>query len=75
MAPAVSTPVGPAPTTTKVIALRRRGSSSYFSACSNAVSTRRLTSSASLRLLIPGAKSSHSGLSKYEWRAPPATIR
>ena len=63
-APASSTPVGPPPTSTKVIhALRRSGSASR-SAASKAIRIRRRISVASSRVLSPGAIDAHSGWSK-----------
>ena len=73
-APASSTPVGPPPTSTNVIHSRRRSGSASRSAASNAMRIRRRISVASSMVLSPGAIGAHSGWSKYEWRAPVATI-
>ena len=54
-APAISTPVGPPPTTTNVSFARRVASSCSSSASSNASSTRRRISVASSRSFSPGA--------------------
>ena len=64
MAPAISTPVGPAPTMTKVISRSRSTGSLVTSAFSNASSRRRRMSSASSSVFSPGANCSHSGWPK-----------
>ena len=72
--PAISTPVAPAPTTTKV---SQRSTSSWLvcrSASSNAPKMRARSSRASSTLFIPGAKSANWSLPKYDWDAPAATI-
>jgi len=59
IAPANSTPVGPAPTMTNVNCLRRSSMSSVTSARSNAASTRRRISVACSIVFNPGANGSH----------------
>jgi hypothetical protein len=54
--PAISTPVGPAPTTTKVIDRERCSSSSTSSAISKLPTMRPRSSSASSMVFMPGAK-------------------
>ncbi|SKW11923.1 Uncharacterised protein [Mycobacteroides abscessus subsp. abscessus] len=73
--PAISTPVGPAPTTVKVMSLRRRTGSLERSACSNAPRMRPRSSRASSMDFIPGAHSAKWSFPKYDWPAPAATIR
>ena len=63
-APASSTPVGPAPTTTKVSHSLRRSGSASRSAISKAVSRRLRISSASSIVFKPGAVRAHSGCPK-----------
>ncbi len=63
-APANSTPVGPAPTTTNVKCCRRWTESSVSSAFSNASNTRRRISVACSRVLRPGALASHCAFPK-----------
>ena len=55
--PAISTPVGPAPTTMKVSSFSRRAGSLDRSACSNAPRMRARSSSASSIDFMPGAHS------------------
>ena len=73
--PAISTPVGPAPTTTKV---SRWSTSSplaaMISASSKAPKIRPRSSRASSMLFMPGANSAKWSLPKYDWPAPAATI-
>ena len=64
--PAISTPVGPAPTTTNVSQLWRRSGSVSTSAASNAPSTRLRISSAPESDFSSGACSRHSSWPKYE---------
>ena len=73
--PASSQPVGPAPTMAIVSHCARSASSAAVSAISNAPSTRRRISNASSMVFIPGACSASSSWPKYDWPAPPATIR
>ena len=70
--PASSTPVGPAPTITKVIQARRRASSVSRSAISNAIKTRWRICKASFRLLSPGhARPSRHGRNRHGSRPSP----
>ena len=64
--PAISTPVGPAPTTTKVSQPVRRAGSGSSSAPSKALRMRRRTSSALSSDFTSGACSAHSSWPKYE---------
>ncbi len=64
-APASSTPVGPPPTSTKVIHARRSAGSASRSAASKAIRIRRRISVASSSVLSPGAIAAHSGWLKY----------
>jgi len=64
IAPDISTPVGPAPTTTKVSSARRAASSRSCSAASKARRKRRRISVASSTVFSPGAIGSHSGCPK-----------
>src|SRR5699024_2260798 len=73
--PAISTPVGPAPTITKVSNRLRCSSSSVISACSKQPMIRLRSSSASSTDFMPGAHCSKWSLPKYDWLAPAATIR
>ena len=72
--PAISTPVGPAPTTTNVNHRSRRATTCSVSAASNADSSRRRISSVSSSPFGAGASCSHSSCPKYEYAEPPATI-
>ena len=58
--PAISTPVGPPPTTTKVSQARRASGSGSFSAISKAPKIRPRSSRASSIVFIPGAKRENS---------------
>ena len=62
--PATSTPVGPAPTTTKVRRRSRSAGSVATSAASNAPRMRPRSSSASSMVFMPGAKVANSSLPK-----------
>ena len=73
--PAISTPVGPAPMTTKVSHAARRSASSSSSASSNAPKIRPRTSSASSIVFMPGAWRANSSRPKYDCAEPAATIR
>ena len=73
--PAISTPVGPAPTTMKVSSFSRRAGSLDRSACSKAPRMRPRSSSASSMDFMPGANSAKWSLPKYDCPAPAATIR
>ena len=73
--PAISTPVGPAPTTVNVNSFSRRAGSLDRSACSNAPRMRARNSSASSIDFMPGANSAKWSLPKYDWPAPAAMIR
>ena len=72
--PAISTPVGPAPTTTKVSSRSISSSLSEISASSKAPKIRPRSSSASSMLFMPGANSANWSLPKYDCPAPAATI-
>ena len=67
-APASSTPVGPAPTMTKVSHARCRSGSVSRSAASNASSTRRRISSASSIVFRPGAFALPLGMAEVRMR-------
>ena len=74
--PAISTPVGPAPTTTKVSQLRRRAGSGSISAASNAPRIAAADVERALeRLQLGRVRRAHSSWPKYEYCEPPATIR
>src|SRR5215213_6435193 len=73
--PAISTPVGPAPTTTKVSHSSATAGSVHSSASSKDPKIRPRNSRASSMLFIPGANSENWSLPKYDWPAPAATIR
>ncbi len=62
--PAISTPVGPPPITTKVIQASRLAGSASFSAASKASRMRRRISNASSSVFRPGACGSHSAWPK-----------
>ena len=62
--PAISTPVGPAPTTANVSHFARFSGSGSISAASNAARIRRRTSSARSSDFTSGARSAHSGWPK-----------
>ena len=62
--PAISTPVGPAPTTTKLIQAARSSRRRQRSARSKAPITRERMSKASARVLSPGACGAHSSCPK-----------
>ncbi len=62
--PAISTPVGPPPITTKVSRARRRTGSLSSSASSKASSTRRRISKASASVFRPGASAAQASLPK-----------
>ena len=62
--PAISTPVGPAPTTTNVSSFSRRTGSLERSACSKAPRMRPRNSRASSMVFIPGAHSAKWSLPK-----------
>jgi len=64
MAPAISTPVGPPPITTKVISRARSSASSSFSARSKASRMRRRRPVASSNVFSPGAKAAQSSWPK-----------
>jgi hypothetical protein len=64
--PAISTPVGPAPTTTNVSHGARRSGSDSFSAASNALRMRPRTVSALSSDLTSAAYRLHSSWPKYE---------
>jgi hypothetical protein len=64
--PAISTPVGPAPTTTKVSHPRRRSASDSISAASNALSICARTASALSSDFTSGATPRQSSWPKYE---------
>ena len=72
--PAISTPVGPAPTTTNVSHRSTAAGSVSSSASSNAPKIRPRSSSASSMLFMPGANSANPSLPKYDCDAPAATI-
>ncbi len=74
-APAISTPVGPPPITTKVSSARRSSGSVTCSACSKASRKRRRISVASSMVFIPGAMGAHSPCPKYWSTAPAARTR
>src|SRR5580704_5343050 len=69
-APAISTPVGPAPIIVKVSQLATSAASTSRSAASYATSTRRRISTASSSVFRPGAGPSHSSCPKYECVEP-----
>ncbi|COX21572.1 Uncharacterised protein [Mycobacterium tuberculosis] len=62
--PAISTPVGPAPTTVNVSSLARRSGSLDRSACSKALNMRPRNSNASSMDFMPGANSAKWSLPK-----------
>ena len=64
--PAISTPVGPAPTTTKVSQAARRCGSASISAASNALRIRDRVASALSSDFTSGAAARHSSWPKYE---------
>ena len=72
--PAISTPVGPAPTTTNVSHASRACASVSHSAASNALRSRLRTTSALSSDFTSAAYSRHSSWPKYEYCEPPATI-
>ena len=73
--PTSSTPVGPAPITTKVSHSARSVGSAASSAISNFDRMASRVNRASSIVFIPGAYSANSSLPKYEWVAPAATIK
>ena len=73
--PAISTPVGPAPTTTKVRARSASTADSASSASSKAPKIRPRSSSASSIDFIPGAWRANPSLPNHDWPAPAATSR
>ena len=73
--PAISTPVGPAPTTTNVSALATCAAVPASSARSKAVKIRPRSSRASSTVFMPGANSAKWSLPKYDCPAPAATTR
>ena len=73
--PAISTPVGPAPTTAKVSRRSTWSGSSDSSASSNAPKIRPRSSRASSMLFRPGACSAKASLPKYDWVDPAETTR
>ena len=73
--PAISTPVGPAPTMTKVISRSTSAGLVLSSASSNAPKIRARSSRASSIDFNPGAKSAKLSLPEYDWVAPAARMR
>ena len=73
--PAISTPVGPAPTTTKVSARSASAGVCASSASSKAPKIRPRSSSASSIDFIPGAWRANWSLPNHDWPAPAATRR
>ena len=73
--PAISTPVGPPPTTTNVSHARLASGSSSSAAISNAPKILPRSSRASLIVFIPGAQRENSSWPKYDWVAPAPTMR
>ena len=74
-APAISQPLGPAPTITTVCRNCRAFGSGVCSACSMAISSRRRISSACSRIFIGGAKVRHGSWPKNVLPDPVASTR